>query len=330
MSRSNVGAGFAQLRGIRGMTLNVRTRAKPRELPWAADLKDFNLSLDFLRTCVKQDITLFGEPLSAGVDTRTAGFFNPPVGQFLGQGMAARMGALLSRPTCVFVNSFLWRFDPCARMDRHIDRSPLDITMSIPVVLDGVDAWPVGMQQPDGSVLEWASQPGTALIFDGRWRHHWRDAFLGTQAIQLLLHWRAPAVLWRAFLDQKARARLRKGTKGRLAVGADLLERCSELARLAVPPSASLELALCDRLVQTMQTEAEDDDALLLVPLDGKLTLTFEAQDPVVLAPGDGIAFPAQERRQLAWAAPYGRGRVLLGHAQTPRSARRVEGMQNV
>ncbi len=88
--------------------------------------------------------------------------------------------------------------------------------------------------------------------------------------------------------------------------------------------------ALCDRLAHTMQTEAEDDDALLLVPLDGKLTLTFEAQDPVALAPGDGIAFPARERCQLAWAAPYGRGRVLLGHAQTPRSARLVKGMQNV
>ena len=168
--------------------------------------------------------------------------------------------------------------------------------------------------------LGWASQPGTACIFDGKQRAHWRNAFAGERALLLLLHWRAPAVLWPGMLTADACARLCV-PRGRSAIGSLILARCADLARLAVPRSDEPELSFCDRRVRTLP-EGTARDAHLLVLLQGELTVVLDAVAPVVLKPGDGISFPALEKCRLDWTAPEGCGLALLGHAEKSRGRR--------
>ena len=290
---------------------------RPIELPLLVELAEFKLSLDFLRAAVGDERNFRNATDKQSYKSdRKAGFARPGVGRMLAERLAAAMGALLNRPSCVFSDAFIWRFDRGGSMDPHTDRPPLDITMSIPLVLDGADAWPLGVRQPNGDVVEWASQPGTACIFDGKQRVHWREAFAGERAILLLLHWRAPAVLWPGMLTADARARLCADRGDLSAIEPPVLERCADLVRLAVPQSGALELSLCDRRQQTLPESTSRGDAHLLVLLQGELTVALDAVAPVVLKPGDGISFPAQEKCRLDWTAPDGRGLALLGHAQ--------------
>ena len=288
---------------------------RPLDLPLLVELAEFKLSLDFLCAAVGDERN-FRNPVGKQ-SYRGAGFARPGVGRMLAMRLAAAMGALLNRPSCRYSDAFIWRFDRGGSMDPHIDRPPLDITMSIPLVLDGADAWPLGVRQPNGDVVEWASQPGTACIFDGKQRVHWREAFAGERATLLLLHWRAPAVLWPGMLTAEVRARLCADREDLPAIEPPVLERCADLVRLAVPRSGALEQpSLCDRRQQTLPESTSRGNAHLLVLLQGELTVALDAVAPVTLKPGDGISFPAQEKCRLDWTAPDGRGLALLGHAQ--------------
>ena len=233
-----------------------------------------------------------------------------------------RMGALLSRPCCTFVSSaFVWDFRRGAAMESHLDRGPLDITMSIPVFLDGVAMWPLKVRQPSGDVLEWPTRLGTAFILDGRWRPHWRDVFTGERAIVLLLHWRAPAVLLPGILNADACIKSGVSHGNRPAIEPLILERCTGLARLAVPPSGTPEMFVCDRRLRYLPA-GTGRACRLLVLLDGELAVTFDALKPVILRPGDGIAFSVWEQYRLDWTAHNSRGQALLGYAQTSRGRR--------
>ena len=291
---------------------------RPPGLPLLVRLRDFKLSLDSLRIAVEKELK--GNPL--GRDGEHKGrIYDPAVGQLIGRILATPMGTLLSRPGCTFVNAFLWDFGRGAAMEPHLDRETLDITMSIPLFLDGVDRWPVKVRQPNGDVLEWTSEPGTAFIFDGRWRPHWRDAFTGERAIVLLLHWRAPAVLWPGMLTADACIRASVSRGNRPATEPLILERCADLARLAVPPSGTPEMSPCDRRLRHLPVDA-GRACRLLVLLDGELAVTFDALEPVALKPGDGIAFPVWEQCRLDWTAHNGCGQALLGSAPTSRGRR--------
>lgn len=296
-----------------------RPSGRPPELPQLVELAEFKLSLDFVRTAM-EDKRNFCNPSDEQSD-RKAGFTRPGVGWELATRLAASMGAFLSRPSCICSGAFIWRFGRSGSMERHLDRPPLDITMSIPLVLDGADEWPLQVQQPNGDVLGWASQPGTACIFDGKQRAHWRNAFAGERALLLLLHWRAPAVLWPGMLTADACARLCVDRGGRSAIGPLILARCADLVRLAVPRSDEPELSFCDRRVRTLP-EGTARDTHLLVLLQGELTVALDAVAPVVLKPGDGISFPALEKCRLDWTALDGCGLALLGHAQKSRRRR--------
>ena len=295
---------------------DITQAAAPSGLPPVVQLQDFKLSLDFLRIAVEEDLKVRSFVKDG---EHRVGLRDPHVGQLVGRKLATRMGALLSRPCCTFVNSFVWDYGRGAAMESHLDRETLDITMSIPVFLDGVDMWPVKVRQPNGDVLEWTSQPGTAFIFDGRWRPHWRDAFTGERAIVLLLHWRAPAVLWRGMLNADACVRSSVSRGNRPAIEPLILERCADLARLAVPPSGTPEMFPCDRRLQHLPV-GDGRACRLLVLLDGELAVRFDALEPVALRPGDGLAFPVWEQCRLDWTAHN--GRALLGYAPTSSGRR--------
>ena len=292
-------------------------RGVPADLPLALRLEELGLSLKSLRAALGSE-QAFGKRCGWN-DPATCrlGFFNPPIGELIARKLSPRIGALVSRPGSVFANSFLWQYDRGCRMELHMDRPPLDITMSIPITLDGVDAWPIHVRQPDGDVLEWPSKPGTALVMDGRWRPHWRDVFQGTRSVVMLLHWRAPAVLWPQFLDGDRRLLLRDGALRRRSDWADMLDSGAALARSAVPQAAPPRLEVVDLQARTL-SDAADQGVVLLAPLENELVLAFDRTE-VTVAPGEGVAFAARDHCRIDWpkrAKRQGCNKVLLGRGR--------------
>ena len=303
--------------------------SRPAALPLVTSAQEFGLPLDELRDVMLRELELSRFPPThngAGVAPGRTGFYDPLIGVVWGRRMAPRVGSLLSRPACRFSHAFTWRSVRGASQDGHRDRSEYDVTMSVPLVLEGADRWPVWWEQPNGGRCEWAGAPGTVLLMDGRQRLHGRGEFRGASSIVLLLHWTAPAVLWPGFLDEGARRglaaagpRLDPGS----APGRELLGRCLALARSSVPHSVAPEAAVRgDPAQASAAVEASRGrGAAFVALLDGRAALTFGDADAVALQPGDGVAFPAATSCRLRWLEA-GRGKALVGRA--PADALRI------
>ena len=289
------------------------------------DAQEFGLPLDNLRVLLEAE-SRHGNPRYDPKAPGRTGYYDPLLGRTFGERLAARMESLLSRPKCRFGNSYLWQAGTGACLHAHIDRPTHDVTMSIPIVCEDADGWPLWVEQPDGGRFEWAGTPGTVLIVDGRWRVHGRDAFEGTRSVVLLLHWTAPAVVLPGFLDEDARGRM--GAAGwRLDPGSAIGRSCSELARLAVP--WSMEPGMVVRHVPDggapeVAAQVKQGGAECLVLLDGKATVTVGepggVADGVGLRPGDGMAFPARTKWRIRWHG-RGTGRVLFGRSTLRKDA---------
>ena len=296
------------------------TAAEPPVLPLVMDAQEFGLSPEKLLPFLEREMRLLGDGrgrTNPDVPGR-AGFRDPPIGTVFGKRLAARIGSLLSRPWCTFANSFLWTSGRGARQGAHLDRPVLDVTMSIPLSLDGADRWPLWVEQPGGSRFEWAGAPGTILILDGRHRMHGRDTFEGRRSVVLLLHWTAPAVLWPGFLDQDARSRL-TAAAGRLdrgsPFGSALLDRCLELAQSAVAWSVEPEAVVCgDRAQAQREIAACGRGASFLALIDGQAELTIDELGAVALQPGDGLAFPPKTNVEIRWIGTGG-GKAIVGRS---------------
>lgn len=297
--------------------------SRPPVLPLVMDAQAFGLSpdklLDFLKLESRFDDSSWSDPFSPG----RVGRPDPQIGQWFGEKLTARIGSMLRRPGCRFLNAFLWHSGRGASQHGHLDRPALDVTMSVPLVLEGADRWALWAEQPDGDRFEWAGAPGTVLILDGRRRVHGRDAFEGTRYVVLLLHWRAPAVLWPGFLDRDARSRLAAAGAGRIdrgsPAGRALLACCLELVRSAAPWSREPGAVVCDVRDAAEIATRGAGGAAFLAPLDGKVQLTFDALDAVALQPGDGLAFPRDVRYGID--GPGG-ARVLAGESMPSRRLR--------
>lgn len=295
------------------MNAALKPLGRACELPLCAEAGKFDLPIDFMRAAVELDRTSAERTKMQGRGC----VFNHGVGRLFGERLANDMGELLDRPGCAFENSFVWFYGRGDTMPTHTDRELLDITMSVPLVLEGAAAWPVALQQPNGEIVEWSGQVGTVFVFDGRWRPHWRLPLDGDAATVLLLHWRAPAVLRRGLLEPAVLAAF--GNGGAAApMPSTVLARCAELARRAVPTSEAPTLSLCRRSPPTLP--ARPDGANLILPLCGELTAAVGGLAPVRLKPGDGLAFPSVEKCELEWHAPCGRRLALVGAAAAPDS----------
>ena len=297
--------------------------SRPAALPLVTSAQDFGLPLDDLRDFMLRELP-FRKPIRDSEAPGMTGWFDPLIGVVCGRRLAPRIGSLLSRPACRFSHAFTWRSGRGASHGAHLDRPEYDVTMSIPLVLDGVDRWPLWWEQPNGDRCDdWSGAPGTVLLMDGRWHRHGRDEFRGALSIVLLLSWKAPAVLWSGFLDEGARRglaaagpRLDPGS----ASGRELLDRCLALAQSSVPHGVEPEAAVCDPAQASAAVEASrGGGAAFVALLDGRAALTFGGADAdadaVALQPGDGVAFPAATRCRLRWLKA-GRGRALVGRAR--------------
>ena len=299
--------------------------SRPAALPLVMSAQDFGLPLGELRDFMLRELP-FHKPIRDSEAPGMTGWFDPLIGVVCGRRLAPRIGSLLSRPACRFSHAFTWRAARGASLDAHRDRSEYDVTMSIPLVLDGVDRWPLWWEQPNGDRCEWAGAPGTVLLVDGRQLLHGRGEFQGALSIVLLLMWTAPAVLWPGFLDEGARRGLAAGPRldPGSASGRELLGRCLALARSSVPHSVEPEAAVCGDPAQASAAveavEASRGRGVAFVALlDGRAALTFGDADAVALQPGDGVAFPAAAKGsrgcRLRWLEA-GRGKALVGRAR--------------
>ena len=298
--------------------------SRPAALPLVMSAQDFGLPLGELRDLLLRDLP-FRKPVHYRSEAPgMTHWFDPLIGVVHGRRLAPRIGTLLSRPACRFSHARTWRAVRGASLGAHRDKPESDVTMSIPLVLDGVDRWPLWWEQPNGDRCDWAGTPGTVLIVDGRWRRHGRGEFRGTLSIVLLLSWTAPAVLWPGFLDEGARRGLAAGPRldPGSAPGRELLGRCLALARLAVPHGVEPEAVVCgDPAQASAAVEASRGrGAAFVALLDGRAALTFGGADgdadAVALQPGDGVAFPAATSGcRLGWLEA-GRSRALVGRAR--------------
>ena len=300
---------------------------RPPALPLVTGAQEFGLPLDELRGLMLRELREL-PPLTgygAGMAPGRTGFHDPLIGVVCGRRLAPRVGSLLSRPACRFSHAFTWRSGRGASQHAHRDRPEYDVTMSVPLVLKGVDRWPVWWEQPNGGRCDWAGAPGTVLLMDGRQRLHGRGEFRGVLSIVLLLHWTAPAVLWPGFLDEGARRGLAAAgpqLDPGSAPGRELLGCCLALARSAVPHSIAPEAAVRgDPAQASAAVEASrGQGAAFVALLDGRAALTFGDADgdadAVALQPGDGVAFPASTRGcRLRWLETE-RGKALVGRAR--------------
>lgn len=288
------------------MNAALEAPGRPEKLPLCAEVAEFSLPLDFIRLAVERDRVSAKRTEMKGRHCA----FNHGVGLLFGERLADYIGKRLDRPGCAFQNAFVWFYRRGDAMPSHVDRELLDITMSVPLVLEGTAAWPVALRQPNGEIVEWSGQVGTAFVFDGRWRPHWRLPLDGDAATVLLLHWRAPAVLRRGLLEPAVLAAF--GNDGPARPMSTVLARCAELVRRAVPTSEAPTLSLSRRSPPTL---SRPDGANLILPLCGELTAAVGGLAPVRLKPGDGLAFPSVEKCELEWHAPCGQRLALVGEA---------------
>ena len=295
-------------------------RLAPPVLPLAGRLEQFGMTTKLV--CAGADAPgpdCDGGPSPSCRGPWDLGFFNPVMGRLLGPRLAARVGGLLHRPFCSFVNSFMWHSGNGSSQSAHRDRPTLDITVGLPLLLEGAPQWPLYLERLDGRLWQYPSRPGSMLVMDGRQRTHWRNPFAGTRAVALLLHYRAPVVLWRGLVTQRICGQLAVAeAPGSHRAMADVLEGGLALAQRAVPVSTS-PTATCSGPGQALSGEtSRKEGAAFLVPLTGEAKLTIAGFGTLPLQPGDGVTFLPKTKYRLEWP-PGALGCALEGRTGCPR-----------
>ena len=86
------------------------------------------------------------------------------------------MEPLPIRPGWRFANGYMRQAAHGAFLHAHLDRAPLDVAMSIPILCEDADGWPLWVEQPNGMGLR--PGDGTAFRAGMKWRdrRHGRDA----------------------------------------------------------------------------------------------------------------------------------------------------------
>jgi hypothetical protein len=70
----------------------------------------------------------------------------------------------------------------------HVDRPSCEVSVTISVGYEAGAPWPVWVEQ-HGAATAIELQPGDGMLYRGTELRHWRDAFVGTEATQLFLHY---------------------------------------------------------------------------------------------------------------------------------------------
>ena len=70
----------------------------------------------------------------------------------------------------------------------HVDRPSCEVSVTISVGYEADAIWPVWVER-EGGAAPIELEPGDGMLYRGTERRHWRDAFAGTEATQLFLHY---------------------------------------------------------------------------------------------------------------------------------------------
>lgn len=74
-----------------------------------------------------------------------------------------------------------------AVLKRHRDRDACEISFTLNLTRDV--AWPIFIEQPNGTAVELDLNPGDAVMYLGCEAYHWRNAYAGNDHAQLFLHY---------------------------------------------------------------------------------------------------------------------------------------------
>jgi len=70
----------------------------------------------------------------------------------------------------------------------HLDRPSCEVSVTISVGYEADAVWPVWIER-QGAATPITLDPGDGMLYRGTELRHWRDAFAGTEATQLFLHY---------------------------------------------------------------------------------------------------------------------------------------------
>lgn len=80
-----------------------------------------------------------------------------------------------------------------AKLEKHIDREGLDLTLSVCTFSDINKPWPLYVRCMDGVVREFETAPGDGALILGTKMEHWRDPLVceeNQKVLQSFFHWR--------------------------------------------------------------------------------------------------------------------------------------------
>ncbi len=115
---------------------------------------------------------IYGDPIMERLLARLA----PTVGGIVG---------LALYPTY----SYFRVYRPGDTLPKHVDRPSCQISMTLSLGFEAPAPWPIWFAGTDGSSRAFHLAPGDAAIYRGMDVPHWRDAFAGTYAAQVFLHY---------------------------------------------------------------------------------------------------------------------------------------------
>jgi hypothetical protein len=70
---------------------------------------------------------------------------------------------------------------------RHVDRPACEISLTLNLRKNA--DWPIYIERPDGTAVAVELEPGDAVMYMGCEAPHWREAFNGSQYLQVFMHY---------------------------------------------------------------------------------------------------------------------------------------------
>ena len=85
--------------------------------------------------------------------------------------------------------SYFRVYRPGDTLPQHVDRPSCQISVTLSLGYEAPAPWPIWFGQKDAPPVALSLQAGDACVYRGMDIPHWRDAFVGTYAAQVFLHY---------------------------------------------------------------------------------------------------------------------------------------------
>ena len=85
--------------------------------------------------------------------------------------------------------SYFRVYRPGDTLPKHVDRPSCQVSMTLSLGYDAPAPWPIWFGPKDAEPVALSLKAGDAAVYRGMDIPHWRDAFAGTYAAQVFLHY---------------------------------------------------------------------------------------------------------------------------------------------